>query len=109
MALHEETVIVISSPDLVLAIRRRIKKRGRGREKRQRDLAKYDCVGQNLAHASNCACSKSDLFFMCTVQSSSSITRCVLLLKTRLTKFKALKTQTVRDCEGCSADMGDMF
>ena len=30
----------------------------------------------------NCACSKSDLLIMCTVQSSSSTTRCVLLLKT---------------------------
>ena len=28
--------------------------------------------------------------------------RCVLLLKTRFTKFKALKTQAVRDCKGCS-------
>ena len=33
----------------------RTKKQGRGvgeRERRKRDLAKYDCVGQNLAHAS---------------------------------------------------------
>ena len=40
---------------------------------------------------------------MCVVQSSSSTTRCVLLLKLWFTKFKALKTQTVRDCKGCSA------
>ena len=64
---------------------------GRGKERRKRVLAKYDCVGQNLAHALT-----ANLFFIWTVQ----ITRCVLLLKTRFTKFKA-KTQTVRDCKGC--------
>ena len=44
---------MISSPDLVLAVRgQKNGGGGRGRERRKRDLAKYDCVGQNLAHAS---------------------------------------------------------
>ena len=37
---------MISSPDLVLAVRgQKIGGGGRGRERRKRDLAKYDCVG----------------------------------------------------------------
>ena len=44
---------LISSADLVLAVLgQKNRGGGRGRERRKRDLAKYDCVGQNLAHAS---------------------------------------------------------
>ena len=72
--------------------------RGGGRERRKRDLAKYDCVGQNLAHASTAHA--PSLVYSTVIELT---TRCVLLLKTRFTKFKALKTQTVRDCKGCIA------
>ena len=46
---------MISSPDLVLAFRGQKKGGGGGGGgggKRKGDLAKYDCVDQNLAHAS---------------------------------------------------------
>ena len=44
---------LISSTDLVLAVRgQKNGGGGRGMERRKRDLVKYDCVGQNLAHAS---------------------------------------------------------
>ena len=46
--------MLISSPDLVLAVRGQ--KKGRGGvgegERRKRDLAKYVCVGQNLVYES---------------------------------------------------------
>ena len=45
--------LLIWFTDLVLAVRgQKNRGRGRGRERRKRDLAKYDCVGQNLAHVS---------------------------------------------------------
>ena len=63
--------LVISSPDLVLAVRGQIKGGG-GRERRKRDLAKYES-GPRV----NSACSKSDLFLMCTVQSASAFENAV--------------------------------
>ena len=52
--LEQETIPESStSRDLVLAVRgQKNGGGGRGRERRKRDLAKYVCVGQNLAHAS---------------------------------------------------------
>ena len=94
---------MISSLDLVLAVRgQKIGGGGRGRERRKRDLAKYDLRGPESGLRVNCACSKSDLFFMWAVQTLSSIPCCVLLLKTRFSKFKA-KPQTFGCFEGCSA------
>ena len=53
---------LISTPDLVLAVRGQKKGGGRrGRERRKRDLAKYDRVGPESGPRVNCACSKSDL------------------------------------------------
>ena len=94
---------MILSPDLVLAVQEQKRERGEGKGEEETRSGKIRLSGLEFDPRVNCACSKSDLFFMCTVQSSSTTTRCILLLKTRFTKFKALKPQTVRDCKGCSA------
>ena len=76
---------------------------GEGKGEEETRSGKIRLRGPESGPRVNFACSKSDLFFMCTVQSSSWTTRCVLLLKTWFPNFKALKTQTVRGCKGCSA------
>ena len=47
--------------------------------------------------------------FSCVYSTVSSTKRCILLLKTWFTKFNALKTQAVRDCNGCSAAGRDVL
>ena len=82
----------------------RTKNRGRGEGKGEEETrsGKIRLRGPEFGPRVNCACSKSDLFFMCAVQTLSSIPCCVLLLKTRFSKFKA-KPQTFGCFEGCSA------
>ena len=85
-------------PDLVLAVRgQKNGGGGRGKERRKRDLAKYDCVrvrvGQNpfhasTAHALNLAC----FHVMCTDCQYTDIefdTALRFALKTWFSKFKA--------------------
>ena len=84
--------LVISSPDLVLAVRGQIKGEGGGEGRGGNEIWQ----NTNLAHAST-AHAPSLTCFSC-VQYNQRV-----LLKTRFTKFKALKTQTVRDCKGFSA------
>ena len=51
---------VISSPDLVLAVRRqKTGEGGRGRERGKRDLAKYELAHASTAHALNLTCVQS--------------------------------------------------
>ena len=82
----------------------RTKNRGRGEGKGEEETrsGKIRLRGPESGPRVNCACSKSDLFFVCAVQTLSSIPCCVLLLKTRFSKFKA-KLQTFGCFEGCSA------
>ena len=94
---------MISSPHLVLVVRGQ-KIGGWGEEKGEEETrsGKIRLRGPESGPRVNCACSKSDLFFMCAVQTLNSIPCCVLLLKTRFSKFKA-KPQTSGCFEGCSA------
>ena len=59
------------------------KNRGRGEGKGEEETrsGKIRLRGPESGPRVNCACSKSDLFFMCAVQTLSSIPCCVLLLK----------------------------
>ena len=78
------------------------RRRGEGKGEEEARSGKIRLRGPESGPRVNCACSKSDLFFMCAVQTLSSIPCCVLLLKTRFSKFKA-KPQTFGCFEGCSA------
>ena len=103
--LHLILIQLISSPDLVLAVRgQKIGGGGRGEGKGEEETrsGKIRLCGPESGPCVNCACSKSDLFFMCAVQTLSSIPCCVLILKTRISKFKA-KPQTFGCFGGFSA------
>ena len=67
---------MISSPDLVFAVRGKKKEEGGGRrrERKKRDLAKLRL--RKSGPRVNCACSKYDLFFMCSVTVYSSVAFC---------------------------------
>ena len=54
---------------------------GGGRERGKQDLAKFDCVGQNLAHASTAHTRSLTCFQVYSQYKHRSILRCVLLFK----------------------------
>ena len=85
---------MIRSPDLVLAVRgQKNGGGGRGRERRKRDLAKYDCVirlrGPESGPRVNCACPKSDMLSCVQYRHRVRYTALRFALKTWFSKFKA--------------------
>ena len=83
----------------------RTKKQGRGRERRKRDLAKYDCVGQNLAHASTVHALNLTCFH--AVQFRHWVGYCVAFCFKKHSSLNLKpKTQALKCFEGCSAAAG---
>ena len=94
---------MISSPDLVLAVRgQKNGGGGRGRERRKRDLAKYDCVGQNLAHASTAHAQNLTCFHVYSTDIGFDSALRFVLKKRGSLNLKP-KTQALICFEGCSS------